>query len=148
MIYDLIVVGGGPGGIASVVEASIFGLKNILFIEKGENHSQTIRKYYKDSKRVDKIYNKQEVVLKGNVEFFDGTKETTLDYFEELLDNDSITSVYNSEVDRVVKEDDVFTVVTPSEEYQGKNVIVTIGRMGKPNKPPYKIPMSIKKNVN
>jgi len=148
MVYDLIVVGGGPGGIASVVEASIFGLKNILFIEKGENHSQTIRKYYKDSKRVDKIYNKQEVVLKGNVEFFDGTKETTLDYFEELLDNDSITSVYNTEVDRVVKDGDIFTVVAPKEEFQSKNVIVTIGRMGKPNKPPYKIPSSIKSNVN
>ncbi len=148
MIYDLIVVGGGPGGIASVVEASIYGLKNILFIEKGENHSQTIRKYYKDSKRVDKIYNKQDVVLKGNVQFFDGTKETTLDYFEELLDNDSVTSIYNTEVDRVVKEGDVFTVVVPKEKYQAKNVIVTIGRMGKPNKPPYKVPMSIRKNVN
>jgi thioredoxin reductase (NADPH) len=148
MIYDLIVVGGGPGGIASVVEGSIFGLENILMLEKGDNHSQTIRKYYKDSKRVDKVYNKQEVILKGNVEFFDGTKETTLDYFEELLDSDGINSLYHTEVDSVTKEGDIFTVITNRGEYQGKKVIVSIGRMGKPNKPSYKIPASIRKNVN
>ena len=33
-LYDLIIVGGGPGGIASAVEASFFGVKKILLIEK------------------------------------------------------------------------------------------------------------------
>jgi len=47
-LYNLIIVGGGPGGIASAVEGSLFGMKKVLFIEKGENHSQTIRQYYKD----------------------------------------------------------------------------------------------------
>ena len=49
MEYDLIIVGGGPGGIASAVEASLFGVKKILLIEKADNHSQTIRQYYKDA---------------------------------------------------------------------------------------------------
>ena len=148
MIYDLIIVGGGPGGIAAAVEASIFGLENVLLIEKGDNHSQTIRRYYKDSKRVDKIYNKQEIVLKGNVEFFDGTKETTLDYFEELLDSGKFDVLYNNEVDKVVKEDGIFNVVTRKGSFQAKKVIVAIGRMGKPNKPSWKIPASIKKQIN
>ncbi len=148
MIYDLIIVGGGPGGIAASVEASIFGLENVLLIEKGENHSQTIRKYYKDSKRVDKVYNKQEIELKGNVEFFDGTKETTLDYFEELLDSNKFDTLYNNEVDRVVKEDGIFNVITRNGNFHANKVIVTIGRMGKPNKPSWKIPGSIKKQIN
>ncbi len=46
-IYDLIVVGGGPGGIGTVVEAKIAGFKDVLLIEKSENHSHTIRKFYK-----------------------------------------------------------------------------------------------------
>ena len=148
MIYDIIIVGGGPGGIASAVEAFIFKLENILLIEKGENHSQTIRKYYKDSKRVDKVYKKQEITLIGNVDFFDGTKESTLDHFEAILDNEIINTLYNTEVDRVIKEGDVFKVVTRKGDYFAKNVVVSIGRMGRPNKPSYNIPVSIRKIIN
>ena len=52
---------------------------------KTDNHSNTIRKFYKDNKRVDKDYKGQVSTLQGNVDFFDGTKETTLDYFDDLL---------------------------------------------------------------
>jgi thioredoxin reductase (NADPH) len=147
-VYDVIIVGGGPGGIASAVEASIFRMESILMIEKGDNHSQTIRQYYKDSKRVDKDWQGQTVDMIGNVDFFDGTKESTLEYFETLLDGDGIDTLFNTEVDRVTKEDGIFSVVTPQGSLLAKSVIVAIGRMGKPNKPSYKIPRTIKKMVN
>jgi thioredoxin reductase (NADPH) len=147
--YDLIIVGGGPGGIASAVEASFFGVKKILLIEKGDNHSQTIRQYYKDAKRVDRNWQGQNVEFEGNVEFFDGTKESTLEHFESLLDHEGIDALFEYEVDRVLKNDDgMFSVVTPQGDYVAQNVIVAIGKMGKPNKPDYKIPATIKKMVN
>jgi len=49
-IYDLIIIGGGPGGIGSAVEAKVLGLEKVLMIEKTDNHSHTIRKFYKDKK--------------------------------------------------------------------------------------------------
>ena len=147
-IYDIIIVGGGPGGIAAAVEAYIFKIPKILLIEKGDNHSQTIRKYYKDSKRVDKVWKNQEIELLGNVNFFDGTKESTLDYFESILDKELITTQYNTEVDHVQKEDNLFRVVTSKGDFFARNVIIGIGRMGRPNKPSYKIPASLKKIVN
>ena len=104
-LYDLIIVGGGPGGIASAVEASFFGVKKILLIEKGDNHSQTIRQYYKDAKRVDRNWQGQNIEFEGNVEFFDGTKESTLEHFESLLDSDGIDALFECEVDRVLKEE-------------------------------------------
>ncbi len=148
-LYDLIIVGGGPGGIASAVEASFFGVKKILLIEKGDNHSQTIRQYYKDAKRVDRNWQGQTIEFEGNVEFFDGTKESTLEHFESLLDSDGIDALFECEVDRVHKEEEgVFSVVTPKGTFVAHNVIVAIGKMGKPNKPDYKIPPTIKKVVN
>ena len=147
-IYDLIIIGGGPGGIGSVVEAKVLGLKRVLLIEKADNHSHTIRKFYKDKKRVDKDWQGQAVELEGNVEFVDGTKESTLDYFDKLLDDETIDARFKCEVTKVEKEDDIFTVETSDGEFQTKSVIVSIGRMGKPNKPSYKIPPSIRTQVN
>jgi len=147
VVYDLIIIGGGPGGIGAVVEAKELGLEKVLLIEKTENHSHTIRKFYKDKKRVDKDWQGQAVELEGNVDFVDGTKESTLDYFDKLLDDEMIDSMFNCEVLKVNKVDEVFTVETSGGEFQSNNVIVSIGRMGKPNKPSYKIPPSLRSQV-
>ena len=147
LIYDLIIVGGGPGGIGAVVEAKELGLEKVLLIEKTENHSHTIRKFYKDKKRVDKDWQGQAVELEGNVDFVDGTKESTLDYFDHLLDDELIDSKFNCEVQKVIKSDDIFSVETSDGTFNSKNIIVSIGRMGKPNKPSYKIPASIRSQV-
>lgn len=147
-VYDMIIIGGGPGGIGAAVESKVLGLESILMIEKGDNHSQTIRKFYKDNKRVDKDYKGQEVELEGNVDFKDGTKESTLNYFDALLDNDEIDTAFNSEVEKIKKDGDIFQVITTKAGYASKNIIIAIGTMGKPNKPSYKIPPSIKDRVN
>ena len=147
-VYDVIIIGGGPGGIGAAVEAKVLGIKNILMIEKGDNHSQTIRKFYKDNKRVDKNYKGQEVELIGTIDFRDGTKESTLNYFDSLLDKGEIDSAFNSEVESIIKEGDEFHVVTATAGYRGKNIIVSIGTMGKPNKPDYALPISLKERIN
>jgi len=147
-VYDLIIIGGGPGGIGSAVEAKVFGLEKVLMIEKTDNHSHTIRKFYKDQKRVDKDWQGQEVELEGNVAFVDGTKESTLDYFDKLLDDEVIEARFNCAVEKVEKEDGLFLVTSGCGVDKAKNVIVSIGRMGKPNKPSYKIPPSIRTQVN
>ncbi len=147
-MYDIIIIGSGPGGVGAAIEAKVLGLEKILVIEKGDNSSQTIRKFYKDNKRVDKDYQGQEVEIKGNVQFLDGTKESTLDYFDELVDNEEIDIAFNSEVEKIEKEDDLFLVTTANAGYTTKNVVIAIGRMGKPNKPNYKIPLSLRQKVN
>lgn len=147
-IYDLIIIGGGPGGIGSAVEAKVLGLEKVLMIEKTDNHSHTIRKFYKDKKRVDKDWQGQEVELEGNVAFVDGTKESTLDYFDKLLDDEIIDTRFGCAVEKVEKIDDVFFVHSGCGVDKAKNIIVSIGRMGKPNKPSYKIPPSLRTQIN
>ena len=147
-IYDIVIIGGGPGGIGTAIEASAHNIGEILLIEKTENHSNTIRKFYKDNKRVDKDYKGQVTELQGNVDFFDGTKETTLDYFDDLLDSDKIDSSFNTEVEKIVREDEFLLIHTNVGIIKTRNAVIAIGKMGKPNKPSYKIPPSIKGQVN
>ncbi|MCK9257124.1 MAG: NAD(P)-binding domain-containing protein [Sulfurospirillaceae bacterium] len=147
-IYDVIVIGGGPGGISATLEAKARGMQNILLIEKGDNHSQTIRKFYKDRKRVDKDWKGQIIQIEGNVGFEDGTKESTLDYFDSLLDNEEIDTAFNTEVETIVKEGNIFSVTTAKNDFQAKAIVIAIGKMGKPNKPDYKIPPSLRQVVN
>ena len=51
------------------------------------------------------------------------------------------------EVQSIEKLDDCFEVFMAGKTIKAKHVVVTIGRMGKPNKPSYNIPSGIKKKV-
>ena len=53
---DLLIIGAGPAGLAAAVEAQRGGISNLLVVEKGPSHSQMIRTYYKEGKRVDAQY--------------------------------------------------------------------------------------------
>ena len=148
-VYDIVIIGGGPGGIGTAIEAKVLGLRDILLLEKSDNHSDTIRKFYKDNKRVDKDWQGQIVEIEGNVPFTDGTKETTIDFFDKMIDEHEIDYHFNCEVDKISKgEDGLFKIRSGKGDFIAKNVVIAIGRMGKPNKPSYKIPPSIRKIVN
>lgn len=147
-LYDVAVIGGGPCGLASVVEAKIAGIDKVLLLEKGTNHSQTIRTFYKDNKRVDKEYKGHDSNTRGAVKFETASKEDVLNYFDTLLDTNGIEAVFNMEVEKVTKEGEIFHIHTSKGEYHAKNVIIAIGRMGKPNKPLYEIPRSLNPVVN
>jgi len=146
-IYQLAIIGAGPAGIAAAVECYLLGMRDIILIEKDENHNATIRKFYKDNKRVDKDWKGQKVELDGNIYFIDGTKESTLDFFDEVLQKHSVELKTHTEVQKIVKRDDCFEVMVAGGSFLAEHAVVTIGRMGKPNKPDYKIPGTLKKRV-
>ncbi|PAF50576.1 pyridine nucleotide-disulfide oxidoreductase [Helicobacter sp. 13S00477-4] len=147
-IYDVAIIGAGPGGIASAVESVIIGIKDTIMFEKGEEHSSTIRKFYKDNKRVDKDYKGQKVELNGNIFFDDGTKESTLELFSEIIQNHNIQTHFKTEIESIKKAQDIFTLTTTDNQiYQARYIVVSIGKMGQPNKPSYKIPITLLKKV-
>jgi thioredoxin reductase (NADPH) len=147
-VYELAIIGAGPAGIATAIESYVLGMRDIVLLEKDENHNATIRKFYKDNKRVDKDWKGQKVELDGTIYFMDGTKESTLDFFDQLLDHESLELRTHSEVQKIVKNDDGFEVFIAGGSIRAKYVVVTIGRMGKPNKPDYKFPPSIKNQIH
>ncbi|MBN2869643.1 MAG: NAD(P)-binding domain-containing protein, partial [Campylobacterales bacterium] len=72
----------------------------------------------------------------------------TLDFFDQLLDHESLELRTHTEVQKIVKSDEGFEVFIAGGSIRAKYVVVTIGRMGKPNKPDYKIPPSIKNQIH
>ena len=147
-IYDIAIIGAGPGGIAASIEANKAGIAKVVLFEKSNEHSSTIRKFYKDGKRVDKDYKGQIVDLRGSIPFKDTDKEGYLAMFDELLKENNIEPKYSTDIEKVVKKDGYFEIPsTNNEVFQARFVIIAIGKMGQPNKPDYKIPPTLLKKV-
>lgn len=144
---DVVIIGAGPAGIGAGVEAKLKG-KEVILLEKSNEICQTLLTFYKDGKRVDKEYKGNESQNLGHIPFEDGTKESTLKTLKEALQTHQIQVECASEVESVKKVGENFLVATTKESFECKNIIIAIGRMGKPNKPSYKIPSSLNKIVN
>lgn len=144
---DLIVIGAGPTGIGCAVEARLKN-KEVLLLEKSGNICQTLMQFYKDGKRVDKAYKGCEGTNYGHIPFEDGTKESTIEILQNALKEHNIEPVFGSEVESVKNENGIFKVSTSGGVYECENIIIAIGRMGKPNKPDYKLPSSLNKIIN
>src|SRR4051812_1146816 len=146
MPLDLLIVGAGPAGISTAVEAREAGIDRdaIVILEKGPAHSYAIRKYYPDDKRVDAVYKGIPAISEGRITLQDGTKQQTLDFLEETIQRWQLNVRYDEGVDyiRKLESGDRFEVITGKATYEAKVVVVAIGILGKPRVPDYKVPRS------
>lgn len=147
-IYDVAIIGAGPGGVATAIECKVNGIENVILFEKTDRHFATFVKYYKDGKRVDKDYKGQVVDLKGHIPFKDGNKESTIELFDTYIKKHNVEIKYNSEIENVKQVNDHFSISSSSATYNAKFVIVSIGKMGQPNKPSYPLPPKYRKKIN
>ncbi|HIP20442.1 MAG TPA: FAD-binding protein [Sulfurimonas sp.] len=157
-IVDIAIIGAGPGGMASAIEAKLAGTENIIVIDKAPHHNDMIHKFYKKGKRVDKDWMGIKFEFTGNVSFEECSKEEYIDQMDEKLKAAGVLDKfeYNHEIMRVEKgEDGLFSIVYGMEgvserleSIKAKNVILSVGRMGKPNRPRYKFPKEIKQVLN
>ncbi len=152
-VFDIAIIGAGPGGIASAIEAKIAGIDKVLVLEKADNHSDMIRKFYKPGKRVDKDWQGKKFEFIGNVTFEECSKEEYLDQMEKKIQDAGIADKfkYNHHVYAVEKNSNGLFEIGADHELgviQAKKVIIAIGRMGKPNKPGYKFPPKIRPRLN
>ncbi|MCR4417087.1 MAG: NAD(P)-binding domain-containing protein [Ignavibacteria bacterium] len=150
MSYDIIIIGAGPAGISMAVEAKHAGVPvdKILILEKAEEHSFTIKKFYPDSKPVSANYKGLEAKCLGVMCLSDSTKEETITYLDKAIQDNNLQVHYNEAVYRIEKnENDTFTVFTEKAKYNSRIVVVAIGILSKPNKPDYKLPASLKDKI-
>ncbi len=146
--YDLIIIGAGPGGISMAHEAIAAGVakERVLLVEKAAEHSFTLKKYYPDNKLVTANYKGFEAVCSGVMCLRDSSKQETISYLDEAIRANSMQVRYGETVNSIAKHDTEqrFTVVTDKNTYDCRVVSIAIGILGKPNKPEYKLPASLK----
>jgi thioredoxin reductase (NADPH) len=157
-IVDLAIIGAGPGGMACAIEAKLAGIENIIVIDKAPHHNDMIHKFYKKGKRVDKDWMGIKFEFTGNVTFDECSKEEYIAQMDTKLKNANVLDhfEYNHEIVRVEKgEDGLFSIIYATdgipegmENMKARNVILSVGRMGKPNKPKYKFPRELKSVLN
>jgi thioredoxin reductase (NADPH) len=144
-LLDLLIVGAGPAGIATAVEARQAGIRNLLLLEKGPGHSFSIEKLYTPGKRVDKVYLGQEVGCEGAVCIVDGTRETVLATLDGFVRQHDLEIRSGREVSRITPLDGGgFDVLdTQGGTYRARTVVIAIGVYGRPNRPDHPIPSSL-----
>ena len=151
-IVDIAIIGAGPGGMASAIEAKLAGIENIIVIDKASTHNDMIHKFYKKGKRVDKDWMGRKAEFEGNVSFDECSKEEYIKQMDDLLASHAVLDkfVYDTEIWNAAQDEDGLFIIKLSEDniVKAKNVIVSVGRMGKPNKPGYKFPKAIRPRLN
>jgi thioredoxin reductase (NADPH) len=129
-VYDVVIVGAGPAGIAASLRAIQHKLKYIT-LERDEIGG-TVAKYPR-----------QKLVMTSPVEFpmygkFKKTelsKENLLAFWDKVLHRADFKVKTGQMVDDIKRgEDGIFTVTTPTDKFRSHCVILALGRTGTPRK--------------
>jgi thioredoxin reductase (NADPH) len=151
MEFAIVVIGAGPAGISMAVEARNAGIpaSAILVLEKAHEHSFTLKKYYPESKLVTANYKGIDAVCTGVMCMPDLSKQQTISYLDRTLQEYGIAVRYGENVYKIFKHEGVqrFTVSTEKGELDTRVVVIAIGILGKPNKPEYALPRTLRQRL-
>ncbi len=146
-----LIIGAGPAGISMAVEWCEAGMPtdSVILIEKAHEHSFSIKKYYPDNKLVTANYKGFEAACTGTLCIPDLTKHQTISYLDKAIEDYKLQVNYNESVWKIFQDPKTnqFIVYTDKTEYPADVVIISIGILGKPNKPAYPLPLKLKDRV-
>ena len=144
----VVVVGAGPAGIATAVEAIEAGLNEIVILEKTDHLCDTMVRLYHEGKRVDPFFMKVKVKPIGKLSIDTMSREEFLDFMKEVVEKYGLDIRFRHEVNKIKKKNDYFEIQAGKDAiFEAPIVVVAIGIFGRPVKPSYKIPKAISNKV-
>jgi thioredoxin reductase (NADPH) len=153
-MYDLIIIGAGPGGIALAAEAQASGIdtSKTLVLEKAATHNWAIRQLYPEQKLTTANYKGFQARCEGLLCIGDMTKSETLQYFDLIIKRYKLNLQYEAEVYAMRPIEEAsgarFRVESSKGTYETKVLAVGIGIFGRPNKPKeYRFPPALKERL-
>lgn len=130
-MLDLIIIGGGPIGIAIALEAKMNGL-NYLVIEKGP----LVNSLYHYPANM-QFFSSSEKLEIGGIPFISikpkPSKPEALEYYRRIATSNQLTINLFEEVKRVEKGEEGYTISTSKAGYQTKNIVIATGFYDIPN---------------
>lgn len=125
MKYDLIIIGGGPSGIAAAIEASKSNLTYTI-LEKG----YLVNSIYNFPTNMTFFSTSQKLEI-GDVPFISHvekpTRKEALEYYRRVVNSYSLNIKFRTEVKRVEGEKLSFKVHTNKGQYESKYLVVATG---------------------
>jgi thioredoxin reductase (NADPH) len=129
--YDIIIVGGGPIGIACGLEAKKKGLTYVI-IEKGP----IVNSIYNYPVNM-QFFSSSEKLEIGEVPFISKepkpSRSEALEYYRRIITSNKLNIHLFEKVNSVEKNDLFFTVISSKNRYKGKNIVVATGFYDLPN---------------
>jgi thioredoxin reductase (NADPH) len=79
----------------------------------------------------------------------DSSKHETISYLDQTIQENNVHVRYSESVYRIHKEpsEQLFTLYTDKGQYDAVVVVIAIGILGKPNKPEYRLPVTLKERI-
>ena len=144
----LVIIGAGPAGIATAVEAKEAKIAPVLVLEKTDRICATIERLYPAGKRVDPVHLKIKLEPIGKLSFDTESKEAFLDRMKNVVRENDLDIRYKNGVKTIRQSKENFYISTGGGlEIQAPLVVIAIGIFGRPVKPRYPIPKEIKKKI-
>lgn len=142
------IIGAGPAGLAAAVELKANGIKDIIVFEKGEDICSTIREFYPQGKRVDKVFKGLQLDAEGLCKFETETKEAFLERMRKYVMDYDIQIKFHTKIEELEKLNDLYAIKDETHIVaESFIVILATGVFDKPKKPSYPIPEEIKDKV-
>lgn len=128
-IYDVVIVGTGPSGIASALRAQELGL-NYLVIDQ-DTIGGTILHY---PRRKLALVQHIKLPLYGKLNKGEYRKEELLNIWEEIIKSQNINLQSNCKLLKINKDKEVFKIETSNGFLAANKVVLALGRRGTPRK--------------
>lgn len=131
MVYDVLIVGGGPIGIACALEAKKKNLSYII-LEKGA----LVNSLYNYPDKMT-FFSTSEKLELDHIPFVSNnpkpSKQEALEYYRRIVESKQVHIQLFEKVENVNSEDHMFTTTTSKSTYQSKNLVIATGFYDIPN---------------
>ncbi|MCH7773385.1 MAG: NAD(P)-binding domain-containing protein [Bacteroidetes bacterium] len=124
-VYDLVIVGAGPGGIAAGIEASKHGWQ-FKILESSQKFN-TITNFPK-GKPI--FAEPEDYIQKSDLKINDGTKESLLTDLENHIKDIDLPINEGVMVEKIDKKNNHFELITKRENFKALRIILAIGKTG------------------